>query len=522
MFIALLRRLLLLLAVTAGPAFGDDALLWFEAGRPTVQAAQATAVLESAADQGLQPDDYHAAALARLVARARLDPPLAPAAQSALDGALTTALQRYLVDLRDGRVDPRALHADFDVPRRAPLDTLSFVRIGAGRAAAGPGARTGAAAIADVRGFARCAGPLPRLGRPPCMAVTVACAAWPQGGARTGLCGDRDAGAAIESVGRPGRRRASDRAARRPARARAAGIPGAPRARPGRRARPVDASTTERPAGGARAPDRARARAPALDALPSGAADDRGERARVRAARLRGARWQGGRAPHDEGDRRQGASHAHAAFRRDAALHRVQPLLERAAFHRARRSRAAAAPRPRLLRARRLRIRDRQRPGDHHAFARSPRGGACTRAGASGSGPAPGTRWATSSSCFPTATTSTFTTRPPCSCSSATGATSAMAASAWSRPWRSRSSCSATTPPGPKKPSARRWPRVESHTVRLAQPLPVLIAYSTVLVKGGRVFFFPDLYGHDRLLDAALRQRTAATPPLPLSLAGAQ
>lgn len=42
-------------------------------------------------------------------------------------------------------------------------------------------------------------------------------------------------------------------------------------------------------------------------------------------------------------------------------------------------------------------------------------------------------------------------------------------------------------------------------TVVLARPLPVLIAYGTALVKGGRVHFFDDLYGHDRVLDAALR-----------------
>jgi len=53
----------------------------------------------------------------------------------------------------------------------------------------------------------------------------------------------------------------------------------------------------------------------------------------------------------------------------------------------------------------------------------------------------------------------------------------------------------------------------ESSTLRLAQPLPVLITYSTVIVKGGRVFFYPDLYGHDRLLDQALRQHSAALPP---------
>jgi murein L,D-transpeptidase YcbB/YkuD len=52
--------------------------------------------------------------------------------------------------------------------------------------------------------------------------------------------------------------------------------------------------------------------------------------------------------------------------------------------------------------------------------------------------------------------------------------------------------------------------RGESVTLRLAQPVPVLIAYATALVRRGLVHFFDDIYGHDRLLDAALRQpRTA-------------
>jgi murein L,D-transpeptidase YcbB/YkuD len=48
--------------------------------------------------------------------------------------------------------------------------------------------------------------------------------------------------------------------------------------------------------------------------------------------------------------------------------------------------------------------------------------------------------------------------------------------------------------------------------VRLAEPLPVLIAYGTALVKEGRVHFYEDIYGYDRALDAALRQ---PRPPLP-------
>lgn len=54
-----------------------------------------------------------------------------------------------------------------------------------------------------------------------------------------------------------------------------------------------------------------------------------------------------------------------------------------------------------------------------------------------------------------------------------------------------------------------------SSTLKLAQPVPVLIAYGTVLVRGARVHFFEDVYGHDRLLDQALRAREVAPPMLP-------
>ena len=48
-------------------------------------------------------------------------------------------------------------------------------------------------------------------------------------------------------------------------------------------------------------------------------------------------------------------------------------------------------------------------------------------------------------------------------------------------------------------------------TLRLAEPVPVLIAYGTAIVKDGRIHFFDDIYGHDRALDAALR---VPRPPL--------
>ncbi len=46
-----------------------------------------------------------------------------------------------------------------------------------------------------------------------------------------------------------------------------------------------------------------------------------------------------------------------------------------------------------------------------------------------------------------------------------------------------------------------------SSVVALDLPIPVLITYGTALVKQGRVYFFADIYGHDRALDRVLRQR---------------
>ncbi len=52
--------------------------------------------------------------------------------------------------------------------------------------------------------------------------------------------------------------------------------------------------------------------------------------------------------------------------------------------------------------------------------------------------------------------------------------------------------------------------RGRSATLRLREPFPVVIAYVTAAVIDGRVHFFPDLYGYDKELDAALRQKTLA------------
>lgn len=124
----LVHGLVLMLALAAGAARAAPALLWFDGGRPNVEARQAVELLASAADQGLEPGDYEAAAFGRRLAQALQVPAPSEAAQAQLDATLTAALQRYLGDLRNGRVDPRQLHADFDAVRKAPLDTATWVR----------------------------------------------------------------------------------------------------------------------------------------------------------------------------------------------------------------------------------------------------------------------------------------------------------------------------------------------------------------------------------------------------------
>lgn len=123
-----LRRLAFLLAFVAAQAHANGSLSWFnEAGSPTDQASVAITALESAADHGLDPADYAAAALRQALAAAQQDPPLDADRQAQLDAALTSALQRYLVDLRRGRVDPREIHARFDVPNPDSFDPAALL-----------------------------------------------------------------------------------------------------------------------------------------------------------------------------------------------------------------------------------------------------------------------------------------------------------------------------------------------------------------------------------------------------------
>ncbi len=112
----------------AGSAWAVEPALWLDGDRPGAQAQQAVALLADAAADGLEPRDYDAPALQRAIGAAATGPAPEPAVLARLDAALTAAMQRYLADLHSGRIDPRQIHAHFDVPRGGVFDPAATLR----------------------------------------------------------------------------------------------------------------------------------------------------------------------------------------------------------------------------------------------------------------------------------------------------------------------------------------------------------------------------------------------------------
>ncbi len=109
-------------------SLGNEGPLWFDLDRPTAQAQQAIALLSNATTEGLEPAHYQAAPLAQAVAQASSGPPLSPEQQRQLDTALTRAVMQYLTDLRIGRVSPRQASANYDSPDPRTADTTALLR----------------------------------------------------------------------------------------------------------------------------------------------------------------------------------------------------------------------------------------------------------------------------------------------------------------------------------------------------------------------------------------------------------
>ncbi len=107
----------------------DAPLLWFAAGRPTASALGVVTELTSAETRGLDPADYAVPALRDMLTNPAV---LAdPGALRALDQQLSLTVAHLVSDLHAGRIAPRVVGHDLEVPHAA-LDLSVAVRALAG------------------------------------------------------------------------------------------------------------------------------------------------------------------------------------------------------------------------------------------------------------------------------------------------------------------------------------------------------------------------------------------------------
>jgi murein L,D-transpeptidase YcbB/YkuD len=99
----------------------EPELRWSRQGEPTEQALALVALLQSAALQGLDAEDYDGALWSERLAEIH-----SRSGQRAFDDALTSAAERYVGDLSLGRIDPR--EAGLSLERPAGLEVRAFVR----------------------------------------------------------------------------------------------------------------------------------------------------------------------------------------------------------------------------------------------------------------------------------------------------------------------------------------------------------------------------------------------------------
>ncbi|NLC36197.1 MAG: L,D-transpeptidase family protein [Alcaligenaceae bacterium] len=99
---------------------------WFVDARPTDDAWVALDALANAASQGLNSQDYRAQALAAAFQQAA-QTGTASDAQARLDAELGAALERYLLDMNHGRLSPETLKHRFKAPLTERFDAYNHV-----------------------------------------------------------------------------------------------------------------------------------------------------------------------------------------------------------------------------------------------------------------------------------------------------------------------------------------------------------------------------------------------------------
>lgn len=120
---------LLLQAPSSRAVAADITMLrWIDSnGTPAPQAAQAVAVLLDAASHGLNPHDYHAAALQLSLDRVRAGVGVDASSLKIVDDQLTRNVARYLRHVHAGRLDPAALQHNFKPPVAEPFNALAYL-----------------------------------------------------------------------------------------------------------------------------------------------------------------------------------------------------------------------------------------------------------------------------------------------------------------------------------------------------------------------------------------------------------
>ncbi len=108
-----------LLWLAATSAWAQNPSLWFDADhRPNSQSRQALELLSNASADGLRPQDYRVDVLRKWFGPAS-DAPASQEIEAKADAALTSAVVLYLEDLHQGRVRPKEVQANYDPSRDA-------------------------------------------------------------------------------------------------------------------------------------------------------------------------------------------------------------------------------------------------------------------------------------------------------------------------------------------------------------------------------------------------------------------
>lgn len=104
---------------------GGYTLAWVRDGRPTLQALAIIEALQQADGQGLDSEDYDGSRWAQRLAKLRESPSQVDLGR--FDAVLTVCVMRYISDLHIGKVNPRYFHSGLHVEHRE-YDLADFLR----------------------------------------------------------------------------------------------------------------------------------------------------------------------------------------------------------------------------------------------------------------------------------------------------------------------------------------------------------------------------------------------------------